>query len=62
MTLVVGLVFLLQNFGPLVGSMNDIYCSVNVDGVLVLLGGDRDTLTPHDVIKLIELFALSGRS
>ena len=29
----VGLVFLLKNFGSVVGPMNAICCSVNVDGV-----------------------------
>ena len=37
--------------------MNAIYCSVNVDGIVVLLGGGGDAPTPHAVITL---FALRG--
>ena len=48
---------LLQNFGPVWGPINDICCSVNVDGVLVLLGGGGDTSTLHGVIELFfEIF------
>ena len=40
--------------------MNAKWHSVNVNGVVVLLGGSADTSTLHAVIKLfVELFAFS---
>ena len=40
--------------------MKAIWCSVNVDGVVVLLGGDRDTSTLHAVIKFLPLTPLAS--
>ena len=55
--LVVGSGFLLQKFYQVGGRpTNAICCSVNVDRVVVLLGGGRDTPTLHAVIKLIWTF------
>ena len=52
-TLVVGLVFLPQNFGPVVGTTKAFCCSVNVDGVVILLGGGGDTSKLHVVTELV---------
>ena len=48
----VGFSCLPQNVGPWWGLMNAIYCSVNVDGVVDVLGGSGDTWG-HIIIKLI---------
>ena len=52
-TLVVGFGFLPQILGPWQGPMNALCCSVNVDGVVILLGGGGDTSTLHVVTKLV---------
>ena len=44
----VGLAFLPENFG--------ICCYVNVGGVVILLGGGGNTLTLHNVIKVVLTF------
>ena len=51
----VGFGFLPQNCGKGWNFFrsNAIYCSVNVDGVVFLLGGGGDTSTTHAVIELV---------
>ena len=44
-TLMVGFGFLPQKFEPVMGPTNAFCCSVNVDGVVILLGDGRDTAT-----------------
>ena len=48
----VGLLFLPQNFGLLVGTYNAFCCSVNLHVVVFLFAGGGDTLPLYVIIKL----------
>ena len=52
----IGLAFCPKILGLWWEPTNDVCCSVNVDGVVILLGGGDDTSTLHYVIKVVSTF------